>query len=140
VAELAALPGIRMASQAGSKALLDEVHPVSLDRSILCRVKTHASDLHNHVARGITCRVTKNNAPAVGVGMVPFTSQRRRRSESYDVMGEEAAVVALPVVNVNNACAAGSSALFLTRQISVKACPAVARIRTVRYGRSRQDV
>jgi hypothetical protein len=138
VAELAALPGIRMASQAGSKALLDEDHPVSLDRSILRRVKTHASDLHNHVARGITCRVTKNNARAVGVGMVPFTSQRR--SESYDVMGEEAAVVALPIVNVNNACAAGSSALFLARQISVKACPAVARIRTVRYGRSRQDV
>jgi len=138
VAELAALPGIRMASQAGSKALLDEDHPVSLDRSILRRVKTHASDLHNHVARGITCRVTKNNARAVGVGMVPFSSQRR--SESYDVMGEEAAVVALPVVNVNNACAAGSSALFLTRQISVEACPAVARIRTVRYGRSRQDV
>jgi hypothetical protein len=138
VAELAALPGMRMASQAGSKALLDEDHPVSLDRSILRRVKTHASDLHNHVARGITCRVTKNNARAVGVGMVPFSSQRR--SESYDVMGEEAAVVALPVVNVNNACAAGSSALFLTRQISVEACPAVARIRTVRYGRSRQDV
>ena len=138
MAELAALPGMRMASQAGSKALLDEDHPVSLDRSILRRVKTHASDLHNHVARGITCRVTKNNARAVGVGMVPFTSQRR--SESYDVMGEEAAVVALPVVNVNNACAAGSSALFLTRQISVEACPAVARIRTVRYGRSRQDV
>ena len=138
MAELAALPGIRVASQAGSKALLDEDHPVSLDRSILRRVKTHASDLHNHVARGITCRVTKNNARAVGVGMVPFSSQRR--SESYDVMGEEAAVVALPVVNVNNACAAGSSALFLTRQISVKACPAVARIRTVRYGRSRQDV
>jgi hypothetical protein len=127
-----------MASQAGSKALLDEDHAVSLDRSILRRVKTHASDLHNHVARGITCRVTKNNARAVGVGMVPFTSQRR--SESYDVMGEEAAVVALPVVNVNNASAAGSSALFLIRQISVKACPAVARIRTVRYGRSRQDV
>ena len=138
MAELAALPGMRMASQAGSKALLDEDHPVSLDRSILRRVKTHASDLHNHVARGITCRVTKNNARAVGVGMVPFSSQRR--SESYDVMGEEAAVVALPVVNVNNACAAGSSALFLTRQISVEACPAVARIRTVRYGRSRQDV
>jgi hypothetical protein len=138
VAELAALPGIRVASQAGSKALLDEDHPVSLDRSILRRVKTHASDLHNHVARGITCRVTKNNARAVGVGMVPFTSQRR--SESYDVMGEEAAVVALPVVNVNNVSAAGSSALFLTRQISVEACPAVARIRTVRYGRSRQDV
>ena len=138
MAELAALPGIRVASQAGSKALLDEDHPVSLDRSILRRVKTHASDLHNHVARGITCRVTKNNARAVGVGMVPFSSQRR--SESYDVMGEEAAVVALPVVNVNNACAAGSSALFLTRQISVEACPAVARIRTVRYGRSRQDV
>jgi hypothetical protein len=81
--------------------------------------------------------VTKN-ARAVGVGMVPFTSQRR--SESYDVMGEEAAVVALPVDNVNNASAAGSSALFLTRQISVEARPAVARIRTVRYGRSRQDV
>jgi len=127
-----------MASQAGSKALLDEDHPFSLDRSILRRVKTHASDLHNHVARGITCRVTKNNARAVDVGMVPFTSQRG--SESYDVMGEEAAVVALPVVNVNDACAAGSSALFPTRQISVEACPAVARIRTVRYGRSRQDV
>jgi hypothetical protein len=129
---------MRMASQVGSKALLDEDHPVRLDRSILRRVKIHASALHNHVARGITCRVTKNNARAVGVGMVPFTSQRR--SESYDVMGEEAAVVALPVVNVNNASAAGSSALFLIRQISVKACPAVARIRTVRYGRSRQDV
>jgi hypothetical protein len=138
VAELAALPGIRMASQAGSKALLDEDHPVSLDRSILRRVKTNASDLHNHVTRGITCKVTKNNARAVGVGMAPFTSQRR--SESYDVMGEEAAVVALPVVNVNNASAAGSSADFLTRQISVEARPAVARIRTVRNGRSRQDV
>jgi hypothetical protein len=126
-----------MASQVGSKALLDEDHPVSLDRSILHRVTTHASNLHNHVARDITCRVTKNNARA-GVGMVPFKSQRR--SESSDVMGEEAAVVALPVVNVNNASAAGSSALFLTRQISVEACPAVARIRTVRYGRSRQDV
>ncbi|MCU1696712.1 MAG: hypothetical protein JWR34_2775 [Mycobacterium sp.] len=138
MAELAALPGMRMASQVGLMAVLDEDHPVRLDRAILHRVKTHASDLHNHVARGITCRVTKNNARAVGVGMVPFTSQRR--SESYDVMGEEAAVVALPVVNVNNASAAGSSALFLIRQISVNACPAVARIRTVRYGRSRQDV
>jgi hypothetical protein len=138
VAELAALPGIRVASQAGSKALLDEDHPVSLDRSILRRVKNYASDLHNHVARGITCRVMKNNARVVGVGMVPFTSPSR--SESYDVMGEVAAVVALPIANVNNASAAGSSALFLTRQISVEACPAVARIRTVRYGRSRQDV
>jgi hypothetical protein len=39
VAELAALPGIRMASQVGSKALLDEDHPVNLDRSILRRLK-----------------------------------------------------------------------------------------------------
>jgi len=82
--------------------------------------------------------VTKSNARVVGEGMLSFTSPSR--SESYDVMGEKAAVVALPIVNVNNACAAGSSALFLARQISVKACPAVARIPTVRYGRSRQDV
>jgi hypothetical protein len=101
-------------------------------------VSNYASHLHNHVARGITCRVTKNNARVVGVGMVPFISTSR--IESYDVMGEKAAVVALPIVNVNNACATGSSALFLARQISVKARPAVARIRTVRYGRSRQDV
>ncbi|MDT5396973.1 MAG: hypothetical protein QOK33_204 [Mycobacterium sp.] len=38
VAELAALPGVRVASQPGSKALLDEDHPASLDRLILRRV------------------------------------------------------------------------------------------------------
>jgi acetyl-CoA acetyltransferase len=184
--------------------------------------------------------------------MVPFKTPSR--SESYDVMGEKAAMAALadagidycqvqqayvgyvygdstsgqaalygvgqtgiPIVNVNNACATGSSALFLARQavesgavdcvlalgfeqmqrgalgtqwsdrptpfdrfdevmhavqgrdespfaaqyfggagrqyvekygtapetfakISVKACPAVARIRTVRSGRSRIGV
>jgi acetyl-CoA acetyltransferase len=95
--------------------------------------------------------VTKNNARVVGVGMVPFKSPSR--SESYDVMGEQAAIAALadagidyyqvqhayvgyvygdstsgqaalygvgqtgiPIVNVNNACATGSSALFLARQ------------------------
>jgi acetyl-CoA acetyltransferase len=83
--------------------------------------------------------------------MVPFKSPSR--SESYDVMGEKAAIAALadagidygqvqqayagyvygdstcgqaalygvgqtgiPIVNVNNACATGSSALFLARQ------------------------
>lgn len=87
----------------------------------------------------------------VGVGMIPFTTPSR--TESYDVMGEQAARVALtdagipydlvdqafvgyvygdstcgqaalyrlgqtgvPIVNVNNNCSTGSTALYLARQ------------------------
>ncbi|WP_216892205.1 lipid-transfer protein [Nocardia alni] len=87
----------------------------------------------------------------LGVGMVPFTTPSR--SESYDVMGERAARLAvedagieyddvqqafagyvfgdstygqaalyglgqtsIPIVNVNNNCSTGSSALYLARQ------------------------
>ena len=151
MAELAAQPGVRVASQPGSKALLDEDHPASLDRLIPRRASSCASHLHNPVAGGIICRVTKNNARIVGVGMVPFKTPSR--SESYDVMGVKAAVVTLadagidyrqvqhsyagyvyghstsgqaalyglgqtgiPIVDVNHACATGSSALFLARQ------------------------
>jgi acyl-CoA synthetase (AMP-forming)/AMP-acid ligase II len=56
VAELAAQPGVRVASQPGSKALLDEDHPASLDRLIPRRASSCASHLHNHVAGGIICR------------------------------------------------------------------------------------
>ncbi|MEV6275876.1 lipid-transfer protein [Nocardia sp. NPDC051832] len=93
----------------------------------------------------------KNRVVVAGVGMIPFTTPSR--TETYDVMGTEAARKALadagleyseiqqayagyvygdstcgqaviyglgqtgiPVVNVNNNCSTGSSALFLARQ------------------------
>jgi acetyl-CoA acetyltransferase len=92
-----------------------------------------------------------NRAQVVGVGMIPFT--KPGRSESYDIMGAQAAEAALrdagvdyadvqqayvgyvfadstagqcalyhvglsgiPIVNVNNNCSTGSTALFLARQ------------------------
>ena len=90
-------------------------------------------------------------AQVAGVGMIPFS--KPGRSESYDVMGAQAAAAALadagldygevqqayvgyvfadsaagqcalyrvglsgiPIVNVNNNCSTGSTALFLARQ------------------------
>lgn len=98
------------------------------------------------------------NVQVVGVGMIPFG--KPGRTDSYDVMGEQAARAALqdagiayelvqqayvsyvygdstcgqaaiyglgqtgiPVINVNNNCASGSTALWLARQAVVAAPP-----------------